>query len=152
LVEIGLGLILLMIVVLLIVDVSWLLYHQLLATQAVTRTARRAGTNRFNQAEITDFFFQSTRGSLLTSSNANVTLSVAVTPQDVTFASLDLPGGKPSVTVTVAYIHRFIAPISWGTEQLGSYTITASNSSMITTWSAVPTVQVPSFQDTCPCP
>lgn len=144
-VEVAFAFILFVIVVFMIFDAAWMFYHYLVLTQGVTRTARFAGTNRFTETEIRDYFYRSVPVTMVTSTNpSNHNLRITTVAEDLLWASAYAPGGRPSVTIQVFYDHRFFLPVSFdGTNISATSTgmmISASSSAMITTWPESPDV------------
>lgn len=135
LVETALGLLVFLVAFMTVVNVAWIMYHQVAVTQAAKVTARRAGTNLLGRPEITDLFFRSVGPTLVSSTDGATAVQITTVALDPIYASLRSPGGQPSVTVEVAYQHPVIADL---TGLLPTITLRATARSRISTWSQQP--------------
>lgn len=138
LVETAAGFMVFFVALLAVIDASLILYHQLTLSQAVKKTARRAGTNLYDRTDIDRFLWQSVQLTLIQSSGANVnaTMTITTSPMNVDFASTLAPAGQPSVQIDASYDHTLIGGFGW----IPSFTLQARAVSQITTWPEEPDV------------
>jgi hypothetical protein len=115
-----------------VIDTCLILYHQIAISQAVKKTARRAGTNLYDRTDLARYYYLSV-GPTLVASGSNATLTITTQAIDTDFAAVDAPGGKPSVTVNISYDHQLIGAWPW----LNTFTLTAESESHISTWTQV---------------
>lgn len=137
LIELAVGLIVFLAALFAVIDVGWLMYHYIVLDQAVVRATRRAGTNLLSRPQIRNEVYTSVGPSMISSTDGNTTITITTQAHDVRFASVSGPTGDPSVTLSVSYNHRFVAPWPWSAS---GYTIVSENTSRISTWSQVPSI------------
>lgn len=136
-IEMAVALMTFVVLVTLIFDAAWLLYHQIVITQSVKKAARIAGTNMRTTNQIRDAFFESAAITLVSSTDSSITnMTITTTQNDANYQGVDDSVGRPSVLVEVAHVHTLLAPINF----VGTITLRASARSMINTWPDEPAV------------